>query len=202
LNVHNLHVPEFHLVVNFPEHLARGRKDNNTATNKGDVELTKCCVMCGKERALSSGATHVRYGKKDTDDDDDNNDATNNTTTTVHIIPRQNKGVCTACDTAVWVLTKRADETKASSTGTTTNTNNKLEIKWCKGCKNFRPWPCFGEKVLATKCVRCRDRQKEKYAASKNNNTSKYIASNTDARTATEQAEVLAADGLRNLRKS
>lgn len=42
-----------------------------------------------------------------------------------------------------------------------------LQIKWCKGCKNFRPWAAFGEKGLATKCVRCRDRQREKYALQK-----------------------------------
>ena len=37
-------------------------------------------------------------------------------------------------------------------------------IKWCKGCKNFRPWRSFGNKHFATKCTRCRDKQKEKYA--------------------------------------
>jgi hypothetical protein len=42
-----------------------------------------------------------------------------------------------------------------------------LEIKWCKGCKNFRPWASFGDKGLATKCVRCRERQREKYALQK-----------------------------------
>ena len=67
-----------------------------------------------------------------------------------HIIPRQNKGLCTACDVTVWVVTQSS-----------------LEIKWCKGCKNFRPWAAFGDKGLATKCVRCRDRQREKYALQK-----------------------------------
>ena len=37
----------------------------------------------------------------------------------------------------------------------------------CKGCKNFRPWAAFGDKGLATKCVRCRERQREKYALQK-----------------------------------
>ena len=68
----------------------------------------------------------------------------------VHIIPRQNKGLCTVCDVTVWVVT-----------------SSNLEIKWCKGCKNFRPWAAFGEKGLATKCVRCRERQREKYALQK-----------------------------------
>jgi hypothetical protein len=70
---------------------------------------------------------------------------------TGNIIPRQNKGLCTACDVAVWVLV--ADG---------------LEIKWCKGCKNFRQWAAFGDKGSATKCVRCRERQREKYAMQKN----------------------------------
>jgi Zn-finger nucleic acid-binding protein len=66
------------------------------------------------------------------------------------IIPTQNKGLCTMCDVNVWVVV---------STG--------LEIKWCKGCKNFRPWAAFGDKGLATKCLRCRERQREKYALQK-----------------------------------
>jgi len=63
-------------------------------------------------------------------------------------IPNQNKGLCTFCDVKVWVV---------RSSG--------LQIKWCKGCKNFRPWAAFGEKGHATKCVRCRERQREKYAS-------------------------------------
>lgn len=66
------------------------------------------------------------------------------------IIPTQNKGLCTSCDVNVWVVCQ---------TG--------LEIKWCKGCKNFRPWAAFGDKGLATKCLRCRERQREKYALQK-----------------------------------
>ena len=66
------------------------------------------------------------------------------------IIPTQNKGLCTACDVNVWVVVQSG-----------------LEIKWCKGCKNFRPWASFGDKGLATKCVRCRERQREKYALQK-----------------------------------
>ena len=65
-------------------------------------------------------------------------------------IPTQNKGLCTICDVNVWIV---------ASSG--------LEIKWCKGCKNFRPWAAFGDKGLATKCVRCRERQREKYALQK-----------------------------------
>jgi Zn-finger nucleic acid-binding protein len=68
----------------------------------------------------------------------------------VAIIPTQNKGLCTLCDVNVWVVA-----------------HSGLEIKWCKGCKNFRPWAAFGDKGLATKCLRCRDRQREKYALQK-----------------------------------
>merc|ERR1712032_1195905 len=104
----------------------------------------KTCVMCGKQRI---SATYVR-GKRERCDD----------TNTEHIIPRQNKGVCTACDITVWVALEL----------------NGLEIKWCKGCKNFRPWAAFGSKGTATKCVRCRDRQKEKYALQKNESRRRY----------------------------
>ena len=65
-------------------------------------------------------------------------------------IPTQNKGLCTVCDISVWVV-------QASG----------CQIKWCKGCKNFRQWAFFGEKGLATKCGRCRERQRSKYARMK-----------------------------------
>ena len=52
-----------------------------------------------------------------------------------------------------------------------------LEIKWCKGCKNFCPWAAFGDKGLATKCVRCRERQREKYALQKEEKDKKKSSS-------------------------
>lgn len=86
------------------------------------------CTMCGQERPLNKtapkGATFV--------------------------IPKQNKGVCTSCDSKVWVV-------KAST----------LQIKWCKGCKNFQNWAAFGEKGCATKCCACRKRSADTYAAQK-----------------------------------
>ena len=104
--------------------------------------------MCGKLRfcSVSSLVNKSRTPKQDATEckDQDEEDAA------AHIIPRQNKGLCTACDVTVWVV---ADDG--------------LEIKWCKGCKNFRPWAAFGDKGSATKCVRCRDRQREKYAMQK-----------------------------------
>lgn len=45
-------------------------------------------------------------------------------------IPKQNKGVCNNCDVAIWVI---------SPSG--------MQLKWCKGCKNFRKWIDFGVKV-------------------------------------------------------
>jgi hypothetical protein len=52
---------------------------------------------------------------------------------------------------------------------TNTNTDVTTAIKWCKGCKNFRCWPeAFGiEKSRATKCIKCRVRQRYKYAITK-----------------------------------
>lgn len=45
-------------------------------------------------------------------------------------IPKQNKGVCNNCDVAIWVVNPSG-----------------MNIKWCKGCKNFRKWVDFGVKV-------------------------------------------------------
>ena len=59
------------------------------------------------------------------------------------IIPIQNKGLCTNCDVNVFVIC-----------------SNGLQIKWCKGCKNFKPWAAFGEKGAAIKCCRCRTRER------------------------------------------
>ena len=42
-----------------------------------------------------------------------------------------------------------------------------VAIKWCKGCKNFREWETFGNKGRATKCERCRVRQRTQYKTSR-----------------------------------
>jgi len=74
-------------------------------------------------------------------------------------IPNQNKGVCTDCDVKVWVYYK---------TG--------LQIKWCKGCKNFRMWATFGAHGhgVKSKCVPCRERQRENYKNRKEMAGEKY----------------------------
>ncbi|KAL3784122.1 hypothetical protein HJC23_005780 [Cyclotella cryptica] len=65
-------------------------------------------------------------------------------------VPKQNKGVCNNCDTAVWVF---------AETG--------LQIKWCKGCKNFKKWLDFGAKGYSSKCQSCRSLQAQRYALTK-----------------------------------
>eukprot|EP00814_Leptocylindrus_danicus_P004354 CAMPEP_0116015172 /NCGR_PEP_ID=MMETSP0321-20121206/6684_1 /TAXON_ID=163516 /ORGANISM="Leptocylindrus danicus var. danicus, Strain B650" /LENGTH=274 /DNA_ID=CAMNT_0003484903 /DNA_START=84 /DNA_END=908 /DNA_ORIENTATION=+ len=61
-------------------------------------------------------------------------------------IPVQNKSVCSTCDSKVWVLT-----------------GCETQIKWCKGCKNFLTWACFGMKGESSKCESCRERAKSAY---------------------------------------
>lgn len=143
----NTEIPDFPHLVNYPAHLHRYR-------TLSDVEKDRRrCVMCGETRLCSSTGSNQsreifsRSKQKMAHfrglPSDEPNEA-------VHIIPKQNKGLCTACDVAVWVIKE-----------------SRIEIKWCKGCKNFRPWAAFGDKGLATKCLRCRDRQREKYANQK-----------------------------------
>jgi hypothetical protein len=140
-------LPDFHRLVNFPDYLTKARSSTSDGSNPNTHNGKKNCVMCGKLRVCSASSLvnrgrAVKQEEVVTPQDEDD--------ITAHIIPRQNKGLCTACDVSVWVFI--ADG---------------LEIKWCKGCKNFRPWAAFGDKGSATKCVRCRDRQREKYAMQK-----------------------------------
>jgi hypothetical protein len=139
-------MPDFQRLVNFPDFLSKkqseedsvGRRPVSNRNSASPPPGKKYCVMCGRLRLCSTtGRSH------------NSNDAKKEEI--AHIIPRQNKGVCTSCDVAVWSVTEVPG----------------LDIKWCKGCKNFLPWERFGEKGLATKCVRCRDRQKVKYAIKK-----------------------------------
>ncbi len=117
-----------------------GSGDAGASGGSKAVGGKKHCVMCGKLR-ICSASSLMEKGRAAAASDDG----------TSHIIPRQNKGLCTACDVTVWVLVSEG-----------------VEIKWCKGCKNFRQWAAFGDKGSATKCVRCRERQREKYAMQKN----------------------------------
>lgn len=161
-------IPEFNNLVNFPGHMSNKPSPNVP-------EGMRCCVMCGQACPCSNGGKSkkivpVGVASKPIGGDmggssvaplGDSTGSNNNkggpsaaasvcSSSNYANIPTQNKGLCTICDVNVWIVT---------ATG--------LEIKWCKGCKNFRPWAAFGDKGLATKCVRCRERQREKYALQK-----------------------------------
>ncbi len=167
-------IPEFNNLVNFPGHMSNKPSPNVP-------EGMRCCVMCGqacpcstggkiKKPVYSNSVTNVigagatggnvaplgdRTGNSTNQGIVSSSSSTMSSLSGVTVgnyasIPTQNKGLCTICDVNVWLVT---------SSG--------LEIKWCKGCKNFRPWAAFGDKGLATKCVRCRERQREKYALTK-----------------------------------
>lgn len=175
-------IPDFHQLVNFPDYLNKMRPNGSEAPSS-DNDGKRPCVMCGKHRICSASTANLggnvlrRSKKPDTTDDADDADSN-------HIIPRQNKGLCTACDVTVWVFVESG-----------------LEIKWCKGCKNFRPWAAFGDKGLATKCVRCRDRQREKYALQKDELRQRRLRMNSKQENKCEngQHEIAAARGLRDL---
>jgi hypothetical protein len=141
------HVPEFSNLVNFPAHMSQAKQVNSSHIPDG----MKCCVMCGKACPCSGTGKNKKAKAKEGSLAARNANVQNAAKDQqVAMIPTQNKGLCTLCDVNVWIV---------ASTG--------LEIKWCKGCKNFRPWASFGDKGLATKCLRCRDRQREKYAIQK-----------------------------------
>lgn len=183
-------LPDFNNLVNFPGHVSNKPSPNVP-------EGMRCCVMCGQACPCSmsgknkkgtggigsicghNGVIHKGDGVPSSsvlaplgDSMGNNNNkvvvgssvssSVNNNSNNSGIssavtygssyanIPTQNKGLCTVCDVNVWIVTASG-----------------LEIKWCKGCKNFRPWAAFGDKGLATKCGRCRERQREKYALQK-----------------------------------
>jgi len=179
-------IPDFHRLVNYPDYLTKSRPNGVDLANSNNGKRN--CVMCGKLRLCSAavaaaakngGSSNFRAvsRSKSQSPDGDEDDTT-------HIIPRQNKGLCTACDITVWVILE---------------TN--LEIKWCKGCKNFRPWSAFGCKGSATKCARCRDRQREKYAMQKEDLRQKRLRKSVaDEKKEEHEADALAAaKGLREL---
>jgi Zn-finger nucleic acid-binding protein len=136
-------VPDFNSLVNFPHHM-------NQKTSPAP-DGTRNCVMCGHACPATGGGK--QKGKNNCHplaDQNLNRSRPSGPDNSFATIPSQNKGLCTLCDVNVWIVLQSG-----------------LEIKWCKGCKNFRPWASFGEKGLATKCMRCRERQREKYALEK-----------------------------------
>jgi hypothetical protein len=146
----NAHMPEFANLVNFPNAMTQAKQINPSSLPEG----MRCCVMCGNACPCPMGSKHSKKNRTKPIDGSmttqNGNGQPSAKDQQMAIIPSQNKGLCTLCDVNVWIV---------ASTG--------LEIKWCKGCKNFRPWASFGDKGLATKCLRCRDRQREKYAIQK-----------------------------------
>lgn len=135
-------VPDFNNLVNFPCHM------NQKSAPAPDG--TRNCVMCGHSCPCTTGGKQKGKNNSHPLADNNQNKGASGMNNNFAIIPSQNKGLCTLCDVNVWIVV-----------------HSGLEIKWCKGCKNFRPWAAFGEKGLATKCVRCRERQREKYAMEK-----------------------------------
>lgn len=136
-------MPEFTNLVNFPAHISQ----------KQPVSLPngmRCCVMCGQACQCNGTMKGPKKVPSLPGIAKGVPGVPPAPAAGYAIIPTQNKGLCTACDVNVWVVVQSG-----------------LEIKWCKGCKNFRPWASFGDKGLATKCVRCRERQREKYALQK-----------------------------------
>jgi len=137
-------MPKFTDLVNFPANINGPIFLAHKPDSLPDAE--RCCVMCGQACQCSAtmkgrnpGAGTMKGRNPGVPPAPAAGGAT---------IPTQNKGLCTACDVNVWVVVQSG-----------------LEIKWCKGCKNFCPWASFGDKGLATKCVPCREHQREKYRA-------------------------------------
>ena len=127
-------IPDFNSIVNFNSSLEMRNRCFDDGLRK--------CVMCGQMRvaaaALKTSSAKLRQGQHHP------------------IIPKQNKGICTECDVAIWVIVAEGKE-----------------IKFCKGCKNFRTWASFGERRRATKCERCRSRQRSKYYQKKESSIEK-----------------------------
>ena len=166
-------LPGFHTIVNYPENI-KSNKSTALSQHRNSNKATKfaCCVMCnimcsvGKSsvKVIEDGEVakdmqhHVDHGHMNGVVSDSENSTTSSgniqhlqpALSKVSFIPKQNKGLCTGCDSVIWVIAKSGQK-----------------IKWCKGCKNFKPLAGFGAKERATKCSKCRNRQRQKYASQK-----------------------------------
>jgi len=130
----NVDIPAFHLLVNYPDHTPKNRSRSSIPSpDASSADGGFACCVMCGEQRPCTNKSVAATMKS-------------SKTSTAAIIPSQNKGVCTSCDVIVWAVC---------------GTN--LQIKWCKGCKNFRNWAAFGQKGMATKCEKCRTRQREKY---------------------------------------
>jgi len=181
-------LPPYQELVNYPQYLSdskAGQKQQkmlalknmtkNEHNEGGKEDSTRHCVMCGTCCAYATTNKKVQPSLQPKPSNSSSDEDTTSVSTGVnkisstssspdtvttkqqhytYTIPRQNKGLCTSCDVKVWLYN---DDTKPQ-----------VPIKWCKGCKNFRTWPlAFGSKVKATKCTKCRDKQRISYSSSK-----------------------------------
>ena len=181
-------LPPYQELVNYPQYLSdskAGQKQQkmlalknmtkNEHDESGKEDSTRHCVMCGTCCVYATTNKKVQLSlppkpSNSSSDEDTTSFSTGINTVSsslsspdavttkqqhyTYTIPRQNKGLCTSCDVKVWLYN---DDTKPQ-----------VPIKWCKGCKNFRTWPqAFGSKVKATKCTKCRDKQRISYSSSK-----------------------------------
>ena len=135
-------LPCFQFVVNFPQNA--GKPSNQQQQQSRKLPDLSNCVMCNKECKLGLSRKRMSTVMSESDSE------SSNALSSACFIPRQNKGLCTECDSVVWVMVDCGKK-----------------IKWCKGCKNFRLLAAFGGKERATKCTKCRNRQRENYANQK-----------------------------------
>ena len=169
-------IPEFSRLVNYPNHISTERDMYNSAQQQLPDGMRRC-VMCNTacfygvsaaghkkhiKNVASPSATknNININNKRPRTKKYNDVDINMSSNANHggaIIPSQNKGLCTVCDVNVWIIGNCPTDTRLEG----------KQIKWCKGCKNFKLWSSFGDKGHATKCMTCRDRQKEKYALQK-----------------------------------
>ena len=127
-------LPAFAEIVNYPEYLP----DKGSPSKKSD-EKKSSTKQRSEKPCVMCGKICIFAGTTP---------SRLHTQKKQSIIPKQNKGLCNSCDGKTWLFSSDMD----------------AAIKWCKGCKNFRLLQSFGEKYRATKCVRCRERQRENYA--------------------------------------
>merc|ERR1712238_640207 len=81
-------LPDFHRLVNFPDYLSKSRSFVPGSASGGSKAVggKKHCIMCGKLRICSASSSIDKDRSGVNSDGDDG-----------HIIPRQNKGLCTNC---------------------------------------------------------------------------------------------------------
>jgi len=141
-------LPAFAEIVNFPQYLPEKGSPSKKSNGKNNSPKKEL----SEKPCVMCGMTCIFAGTTP---------SRLHTQKKQSIIPKQNKGLCNSCDGKTWLFS-----------------DIDAAIKWCKGCKNFRLLPSFGEKYRATKCVRCRERQRDNYAELKRKRDSKNEMAN------------------------